>query len=103
MKPFWVLLPLSLEIGFSEMTFEQIERKRYGIGISTEGAGKLNGTVSIEKAASIGKNAVQFLTDCLFGMVSGYQEQMPERLKIPAPLILSFNFHEIIPSIRFNY
>lgn len=75
MKPFWVLLPLSLKIDFSEVTFEQIEHKRCGIGVSTEGAGKLNGTVSLEKAAGIGKSAVQFLTDCLFGMVSGHQNR----------------------------
>lgn len=36
------------------------------------------------KAAGIGKNTVQFLTDFFsLGMVSGHQEQMSERLKIP--------------------
>lgn len=38
----------------------------------------------IEKAAGIGKNIVQFLTDFfLLEVVSGHQEQMSERLKIP--------------------
>lgn len=50
-------------------------------------------SVVIEKAAGIGKNNVQFLTDCLFEMVSGHKEQMSERLKIPTLLMLSFNFH----------
>lgn len=40
------------------MTFGQIEYKRLGIGVSTEGAGKLNGTVSSNKAAGIVKNIV---------------------------------------------
>jgi len=52
MKPFWVLFPLSLKIDFSEMTFEQIEREGCGIGVSTEGAGKDNGTVSSNREGS---------------------------------------------------
>jgi len=50
-------------------------------------------SVVIEKAAGIGKNIVQFLPDCLFEVVSGHQEQMSERLKIPTLLTLNFNFH----------
>lgn len=52
MKPFWVLFPLSLKIDFSKVAFEQIEHKRCGIGVSTEGAGKLNGTVSSNRESS---------------------------------------------------
>lgn len=50
-------------------------------------------SVVIEKAAGIGKDIVQFFTDCLLEMVSGHQEQMSERLKIPTLLMLSFNFN----------
>lgn len=52
MKPFWVLFPLSLKIGISEVAFEQMEHKGRGIGVSTEGAGKLNGTVSSNRGSS---------------------------------------------------
>lgn len=70
------------------MTFEQIERKGCGIGISTEGVGKLIGTVRSNRESSwYRKNTVQFLTDCLSEMVSGHGEQMSERLKIPTLLI----------------
>lgn len=50
-------------------------------------------SVVIEEAAGIGKNTVQFLTDCLFEMELGHQEQMSEKLKILSLLMLSFNFH----------
>lgn len=88
MKPFWILFPFSLKIDFSRVTFEQIEGKGCGIGISTKGVGKLNGTVSSNRESSwYRKNTVQFLTDCLFEMVSGRREQMSVRLKIPTLLI----------------
>lgn len=71
------------------MIFDQIEYKRLVIGVSAEGAGKLNGTVSSNQAAGIAKNTAQFLTDCLCEVASGHQEQMSERLKIPTRLVLS--------------
>lgn len=58
-----------------------------GIGVSTEGAGKLSGTVTGNRESSWCRQKYSAVS-CryfLLEMVSGHQEQMSERLKIPTP------------------